>query len=79
MNDPSSRIMRLKLKLQEFEYVIVYKKGKKNSNSDGLSRMYTVAKGTIVGEDMEEDHKVVTAEYPGEVESEDKERSKRVT
>jgi transposase InsO family protein len=40
MNDPSSRIMRLKLKLEEFEYTIVYKKGKENSNSDGLSRMY---------------------------------------
>jgi hypothetical protein len=79
MNDPSSRIMRFKLKLHESEYVVVYKKGKENSNSNGLSRMYTVAKGTIAGEDVEEDHKVVTAEYPGEVESEDKDRSKRVT
>jgi hypothetical protein len=41
MNDPSSRIMRLKLKLEEFEYTIVYEKGSGNSNSDGLSRMYT--------------------------------------
>jgi hypothetical protein len=40
MNDPSTRIMRLKLKLEEFEYIIVYKNGKENSNSDGLSRMY---------------------------------------
>jgi hypothetical protein len=30
MNDPSSLIMRLKLKLQEFDYNIVYKKGKKS-------------------------------------------------
>jgi hypothetical protein len=29
MNGPSSRIMRLKLKVQEFEYVIVYKREKK--------------------------------------------------
>jgi hypothetical protein len=28
MNDPISRIRRLKLKLQEFDYTIVYKKGK---------------------------------------------------
>jgi hypothetical protein len=40
MNDPNSRIMKLRLKLQEFDYVIVYKKGKENCNSDGLSRMF---------------------------------------
>jgi hypothetical protein len=42
MNDPNSRIMRLKLKLAEFDYTINYKRGKENSNSDGLSRMYTM-------------------------------------
>jgi hypothetical protein len=31
MNDPSSRITRLKLKLEEFDYTIIYKKGKENS------------------------------------------------
>jgi hypothetical protein len=41
MNDPSSRIVRLKLKLQEFNYTIVYKKGKENGNSDSLSRMFS--------------------------------------
>jgi hypothetical protein len=41
MDDPSSRLMRLKLKLQEFDYTIVYKKGKENGNSDGLSRMFS--------------------------------------
>jgi hypothetical protein len=41
MNDPGSRIMRLKLILEEFDYTIVYKRGKENSNSDGLCRMYT--------------------------------------
>jgi hypothetical protein len=40
MNDPSSRIMRLKLQLEEFDYTIVYK-GKENSDRDGLSRTYT--------------------------------------
>jgi len=33
--------MRLKLKTQEFEYTIVYKRGKENGNSDGLSRMFS--------------------------------------
>ena len=49
-NDPNSRIMRLKLKLQEFDYTIVYKKGEKNGNSDGLSRMFSEpeSEGAIV-------------------------------
>jgi hypothetical protein len=29
MNYPSSQIMRLKLKLREFDYTIVYRKGKR--------------------------------------------------
>ena len=41
MNDPNSHIMLLKLKLQEFEYTIVYKRGKENGNSDGLTRMFS--------------------------------------
>ena len=40
MNDPISRV-RLKLKLQEIGYTIVYKKGKENGNSDGLNRMFS--------------------------------------
>jgi hypothetical protein len=39
MNDPSSRIMRVKLKLQECDYTTVYRKGKENGSSDGLSRV----------------------------------------
>jgi hypothetical protein len=31
MNDPSSRIMRLKMKLEEFDYTIVYVYDKENS------------------------------------------------
>jgi hypothetical protein len=41
MNDVSSHMVRLKLKLQEFDYTIVYKKGKENGNSDGLSGMFS--------------------------------------
>jgi transposase InsO family protein len=47
MNDQNSRIMRLKLKLEEFDYTIIYKRGKENSNSDGLSRMYTMTTGEV--------------------------------
>jgi hypothetical protein len=47
---PSSRIMRLKLKLEEFEYTIIYKKAKENSNSDGLSRKYKEPRNINVSE-----------------------------
>jgi hypothetical protein len=40
MNDPNCRIMRLKLKLEKFDYTIIYKKEKENLDSDGLSRIY---------------------------------------
>lgn len=45
-----------KLKLQEFDYTIIYKKGKENGNSGGLSRMFseTEAEGAIVNALMEE-------------------------
>ncbi|XP_048484046.1 uncharacterized protein LOC125490066 [Plutella xylostella] len=36
--DPGSRLIRWRLKLEEFEYDIRYKKGKINTNADALSR-----------------------------------------
>ncbi|XP_026743752.1 uncharacterized protein LOC113505319 [Trichoplusia ni] len=36
--DPSSKLQRWRLQLQEFEYEIVYRKGKLNSAADALSR-----------------------------------------
>nr|XP_049701809.1 uncharacterized protein LOC126055664 [Helicoverpa armigera] len=36
--DPGSRLVRWRLKLEEFDYNIEYKKGKINSNADALSR-----------------------------------------
>lgn len=36
--DPSSKLQRWRLKLEEFEYEIVYRKGKLNSAADALSR-----------------------------------------
>jgi len=36
--DPTSRLMRWKLKIAEYEYEIKYKPGKKNKNADALSR-----------------------------------------
>lgn len=36
--DPSSRLVRWRLKLEEFKYEICYKPGKTNSNADALSQ-----------------------------------------
>jgi len=38
VKDPTSRLVRWRLKLQEYEYDIVYKAGKSNVNADALSR-----------------------------------------
>ena len=38
VKDPSSRLMRWQMQLEEYEYKIQYKKGKSNLNADTLSR-----------------------------------------
>ncbi|XP_066598914.1 uncharacterized protein [Prorops nasuta] len=38
MNDPTSRVMRWRERLKEFDFKIVYKSGKNNTNADALSR-----------------------------------------
>ena len=39
LKDPHSKLMRWKLKLDEFNYHVEYKKGQLNSNADALSRI----------------------------------------
>lgn len=39
IKEPNSKLVRWRLKLSEFDYQIKYKKGKKNSNADALSRI----------------------------------------
>jgi glutathione S-transferase len=38
VKDPSSRLLRWRLLLEEYDYTIAYKAGKKNVNADALSR-----------------------------------------
>lgn len=38
LKDPNSKLTRWKLKLAEYDYKVVYKKGKQNTNADALSR-----------------------------------------
>lgn len=39
LKEPNSRLVRWRLKLEEFDYEIQYKKGKLNTNADALSRI----------------------------------------
>lgn len=48
IKDPGSRLTRFRLKLEEYNYELVYKAGKINTNADSLSRIIsTVNKNTI--------------------------------
>ena len=44
LKEPNSKLMRWRLKLEEYDYEIIYKKGKLNSNADALSRVEIHAK-----------------------------------
>lgn len=39
LKEPNSRFVRWRLKLEEFNYEIIYEKGKQNTNADALSRI----------------------------------------
>ena len=46
VKDPGSRLLRWRIKLEEYDYEILYKKGSLNTNADALSRI-----GSLVQED----------------------------
>lgn len=39
LKEPNSRLTRWRLKLSEFDFTVIYKKGKINTNADALSRV----------------------------------------
>lgn len=39
LKEPGSKLVRWRLKLEEFDYQIIYKKGRQNCNADALSRI----------------------------------------
>jgi hypothetical protein len=43
VKDPGSRLLRWRIKLEEYDYEIVYKKGALNTNADALSRIHELA------------------------------------
>ena len=48
VKDPGSRLLRWRIKLEEYDYEVVYQKGALNTNADALSRISSLkgAKGT---------------------------------
>lgn len=46
LKDPSSKLLRWRIKMEEFDYKIIYKKGKLNTNADALSRIEIHTKDT---------------------------------
>jgi hypothetical protein len=44
IKDPGSRLLRWRMKLEEYDYEIVYKRGALNTNADALSRINTLVK-----------------------------------
>ena len=49
VKDPSSRLMRWRLKLEEYEYEIEYKKGSENQAADALSRIFPIQEEVLPG------------------------------
>lgn len=46
LNDPGSRLTRWTIKLSEYDFEVIYRPGKANSNADALSRIPIVKVGT---------------------------------
>ena len=54
VEDPSSRLLRWRLLLEEFHYTIEYKAGKKNVNADALSRNPVVLTTMIASKEKQQ-------------------------
>ena len=59
VKDPGSRLLRWRLKLEEYDYEIVFKRGIANTNADALSRVSQLA--VVTGETESKKH-IVTDE-----------------
>jgi hypothetical protein len=57
VKDPGSRLLRWRIKLEEYDYEIIHKKGTLNTNADALSRISNVAR-----EDKEQPEKEISEE-----------------
>jgi hypothetical protein len=59
IKDPGSRLLRLRIKLEEYNYEIVYKKGALNTNADASSRIHVLSleNKTDLGAEIDEERK----------------------
>ena len=48
VRDPSSRLLKFRLKLDEYDYQIIHKPGKINTNADALSRAFPISSSPFV-------------------------------
>lgn len=48
--DPSSRLIRWRLRLEEYQYTIEYTKGKDNTAADTLSRIHAITRDTVTNQ-----------------------------
>jgi rRNA maturation endonuclease Nob1 len=53
VKDPSSRLLRWRLLLEEYDYTIEYKAGKRNVSADALSRNLVVMTVMIASKDKQ--------------------------
>ncbi|EFA11802.1 Retrovirus-related Pol polyprotein from transposon 17.6-like Protein [Tribolium castaneum] len=53
VKNPNSRLVKWRLRLEEFDYTIKYKKGKENSVADALSRIEINIREKINNEDLD--------------------------
>lgn len=64
VKDPGSRLMRWIIKLADYDFAIVHKSGKKNTNADALSRIeINIAESTKQEEITKEEKKRIIEEY----------------
>jgi len=58
VKDPGSRLLRWRIKLEEYDYELVYKPGVQNSNADALSRIGALAKESSDSGEIDPDTKL---------------------
>jgi transposase InsO family protein len=54
VKDPGSRLLKWRIKMEEYEYEVVYKKGALNTNADALSRINKLTAGEGLPEEKRE-------------------------